>query len=120
MQIGLSKKWSTTHPTHASVSVGCDKMEWVNMDVPKCAAVNNQTAIFANRFNYVFNLKGGSYVCDTACSSSLVAMHLGKVNLLERRWDPLEFHLGMGCGLALTVGSFIGSCAGHMLSPGGR
>ena len=39
------------------------------------------------------------------------ASHLGKVNLLEQRWDPLEWHLGLGTGLTLTVGSFIGGCA---------
>lgn len=56
-------------------------------------------------------MTGGSYACDTACSSSLVASHLGKVNLLEQRWDPLEWHLGLGTGLTLTIGSFIGGCA---------
>ena len=39
------------------------------------------------------------------------ASHLGKVNLLEQRWDPLEWHLGLGTGLTLTIGSFIGGCA---------
>jgi len=119
--IGITKKWCNTNPIHASVSVGCDKQEWLHMpNVARSVATNNQLAIGANRFNYVFNLKGGSYVCDTACSSTLVAVHLGRVNLLERRWDPLEWHLGMGTGLTLTVGSFVGSCASHMLSPGGR
>jgi len=120
-KIGITKKYCNTNPLHASVSVGCDKQEWVQMpNVPRSVATNNQLAICANRFNYVFNLKGGSYVCDTACSSSLVAAHLGKVNLLERRWDPLEWHLGLGSGVTLTVGSFVFSCASHMLSPGGR
>mmetsp|Transcript_3826 Transcript_3826/g.9879 ORF Transcript_3826/g.9879 Transcript_3826/m.9879 type:complete len:961 (-) Transcript_3826:56-2938(-) len=120
-QVGITKKWCNQHPTHASVSVGCDKQEWLNMpDVPRSVATNNQLAVTANRFNYVFNLKGGSYVMDTACSSSLCAGHLGKVNLLERRWDPLEYHLGLGTGLTLTVMSFIGSCASHMISPSGR
>jgi hypothetical protein len=36
---------------------------------------------------------------------------VGKVTLLEQRWDPLEWHLGLGTGLTLTVGSFIGGCA---------
>nr|AQS99318.1 type I polyketide synthase [Gambierdiscus polynesiensis] len=120
-KIGITKKYCNTNPIHASVSVGCDKQEWLHMPgVPQSVATNNQLAICANRFNYVFNLKGGSYVCDTACSSSLVAAHLGKTNLLERRWDPLEWHLGLGAGLTLTVGSFVHSCAAHMLSPGGR
>jgi len=120
LQIGLTKKIANSKSTHASVSVGLDKQEWNQMPVPSSVATNNQLAIVANRFNYSFNLKGGSYACDTACSSSLVASHLGKVNLLEQRWDPLEWHLGLGTGLTLTVGSFIGGCAAHMLSPGGR
>eukprot|EP00913_Durusdinium_trenchii_P009283 g8722.t1 len=137
LQIGLTKKLANSKSTHASVSVGLDKQEtpasvsaqkWSalglrvlgRMPVATSVATNNQLAIVANRFNYVFNLKGGSYACDTACSSSLVATHLGKVNLLEQRWDPLEWHLGMGTGLTLTVGSFIHGCAAHMLSPGGR
>eukprot|EP00440_Ansanella_granifera_P052346 gb/GFBE01056757.1/.p1 GENE.gb/GFBE01056757.1/~~gb/GFBE01056757.1/.p1 ORF type:complete len:958 (+),score=244.50 gb/GFBE01056757.1/:1-2874(+) len=120
LQIGLTKKIANTQATHASVSVGLDKQEWLQMPVNTSVATNNQQAIVANRFNYVFNLKGGSYACDTACSSSLVAAHLGKVNLLEQRWDPLEWHIGFGTGLTLTVGSFIHGCAAHMLSPGGR
>lgn len=120
LQIGLTKKVANTQSTHASVSVGLDKQEWPSMPVPTSVATNNQLAIVANRFNYVFNLKGGSFACDTACSSSLVAGHLGKVNLLEQRWDPLEWHIGLGVGLTLTVGSFIQGCAAHMLSPGGR
>ncbi|CAK9105059.1 Highly reducing polyketide synthase srdA (HRPKS sdrA) (Polyketide synthase gene cluster 6 protein pks-6) (Sordarial biosynthesis cluster protein srdA) [Durusdinium trenchii] len=143
---GVVAGLANSKSTHASVSVGLDKQEtpasvsaqkwgalglrvlgreWTQMPVATSVATNNQLAIVANRFNYVFNLKGepwegGSYACDTACSSSLVATHLGKVNLLEQRWDPLEWHLGMGTGLTLTVGSFIHGCAAHMLSPGGR
>lgn len=119
-QLGMTKKFTNTNATHASVSVGCDKQEWLMMPVNRSVATNNQLAISANRFNYVFNLKGGSYVCDTACSSSLVALHLGKVNLCEKRWDPLEWHMGMGVSMTLTVGSFIHGCAAHMLSNHGR
>jgi len=120
-QRGITKKYCNTNPIHAGVGVGCDKEEWCNMpDVPRSVATNNQLAITANRFNYVFNLKGASYVCDTACSSSLIAAHLGKANLKERRWDPLEFHLCLGTNLTLTCGIQIGTCASHMLSPGGR
>jgi polyketide synthase-associated protein len=121
LQMGITKKYCNTNPIHASVSVGCDKQEWLNLaEAPRNVATNNQLAILANRFNYVFNLKGGSYACDTACSSSLVAGHLGKMNLLERRWDPLEWHLGFGTGITMTVFSFTGGSASHMLSPGGR
>lgn len=48
-----------------------------------------------------------SHFCVTCAEAS----HLGKVNLLEQRWDPLEWHLGMGTGLTLTIMSFIGGCA---------
>lgn len=123
-QLGITKKDCNLKPIHASVSVGLDKQEWMMMtatgEAPASIGTNNQLAITANRFNYVFNLKGGSFVCDTACSSSLVAAHLGKVNLLERRWDPLEWHLGCGTALTLTVHSFVHSCAARMLSQGGR
>lgn len=92
----------------------------LGMGFPNSVGTNNQLAIIANRFNYVFNLKGASYVMDTACSSSLIATHLGKRALTELRWDPLEFHIGAGTGLTLTCFSFVGSCASHMLSASGR
>jgi len=118
---GITKKVTNAGAIHASVSVGCDKNEWLQMPgVPTSVATNNQLAICANRVNYIYNLKGGSYVCDTACSSSLIAAHLGKLALLEQRWDPLEFHLALGTNLSMTVFSFIGGSAAHMLSPGGR
>ena len=34
--------------------------EWNQMPVAQSVATNNQLAIVANRFNYVFNLKGTS------------------------------------------------------------
>mmetsp|Transcript_157147 Transcript_157147/g.286121 ORF Transcript_157147/g.286121 Transcript_157147/m.286121 type:complete len:932 (+) Transcript_157147:83-2878(+) len=120
-KMGITKKYTNGNPIHASISVGNDKQEWNQMpDVPSSVATNNQLAIAANRVNYIFNLKGGSYVCDTACSSSLVAAHLGKLALLEGRWDPLDFHMAFGTGLTLTIFSFLGSCASHMLSNHGR
>mmetsp|Transcript_119375 Transcript_119375/g.266633 ORF Transcript_119375/g.266633 Transcript_119375/m.266633 type:complete len:952 (-) Transcript_119375:69-2924(-) len=120
-KIGITKKYCNTNAIHASVSVGCDKQEWLNLpEAPRSVATNNQLAIMANRFNYVFNLKGGSYVTDTACSSSLVALHLGKLNLIEDRWDALSWHLGMGTALRLSIFPFVGSCASHMLSTYGR
>jgi polyketide synthase-associated protein len=119
--IGHTKKFANTNPLHASVSVGCDKQEWLNLpDVSRSVATNNQLAISANRFSYSFNLKGGSFVIDTACSSSLIAAHLGKMNLLERRWDPLEWHLGVGVEMNLTIGPFCGRSSAHMTSPSGR
>jgi len=121
-QIGIDKKYCNKTSTHASCSVGNDKQEWnfESMVRPGSVAVNNQLAITSNRVSYTFNLKGGNYVCDTACSSSLVATHLGKRNLLDKRWDPIEFHIGMGTGLTLSVGSFIHGSAAGMLSPSGR
>lgn len=35
-----------------------------------------------NRFSYVINLKGPSFIVNTACSASLVALHNAKTHLL--------------------------------------
>lgn len=35
-------------------------------------------AIIANRFSFVFNLKGPNFVCDTACSASLTSTHCAR------------------------------------------
>jgi len=119
-QVGIDKKYANKQPTHATVSCGNDKQEWTSMPRPMNVATNNQLAILSNRVSYTFNLRGGNYVADTACSSSLVATHLGKRNLLDRRFDPVAFHLGMGSGLTLGVFSFIHGSAAGMLSPSGR
>ena len=44
-----------------------------------------------NRFSYVVNLKGPSFIVNTACSASLVALHSAKTHLLmtqdsRNRW----------------------------------
>mmetsp|Transcript_19000 Transcript_19000/g.44339 ORF Transcript_19000/g.44339 Transcript_19000/m.44339 type:complete len:954 (+) Transcript_19000:72-2933(+) len=119
-QVGIDKKSANKQATHATVSCGNDKKEWESIPRPANVAVNNQLAILSNRVSYTFNLKGGNFVTDTACSSSLVATHLGKRNLLDKRFDPVAFHLGMGSGLTLSVFSFIHSCAAQMLSSSGR
>lgn len=41
-----------------TVRVQCSPQEWTQMPVATSVATNNQLAIVANRFNYVFNLKG--------------------------------------------------------------
>merc|ERR1719281_1562156 len=98
--IGLTKQICNRQPSHASFSVGNDKLDW-NI-IPKDAdfqghvGAANVLAIIANRFSFVFNMKGPNFVCDTACSASLVATHLAKFLLLERTWDPLDFHIAVG------------------------
>jgi polyketide synthase-associated protein len=43
-QRGYTKKYCNTHAIHASISVGCDKEEWLNMpDVPRSVATNNSS-----------------------------------------------------------------------------
>ena len=32
-----------------------------------------------------------------------IYIYIGKVNLLERRWDPLEYHIGLGTGMTLSA-----------------
>lgn len=41
------------------------------------------TGILASRINYLYNLRGPSYVVDTACSSGLVAIHQACVALMN-------------------------------------
>jgi hypothetical protein len=80
----------------------------------------NAYAIIANRFSFVYNMKGPNFVCDTACSASLVATHLAKFLLLERVYDPLEFHLAVGTHWCGSPGPFIGCSQAQMTSPDGR
>merc|ERR1711972_1186258 len=109
---------------HAGFSVGNDKLDW--NEVPKCsewsnhAGAANVLAIIANRFSFVFNMKGPNFVCDTACSASLVSTHLAKMLLRTREYDALEFHLSMGAHLVLSAGPFIGCSQSHMSTIKGR
>lgn len=123
--IGLTKKVSNRKSTHSGCAVGNDKLDWGS--VPKTMAVgaaiggtSTVLAIIANRFNFVFNLKGPSFVCDTACSASLTSTHCAKMMMLERVFDPLEWFLTMGAHLCLSGGPFIGCSQSHMSSPKGR
>ena len=49
---------------HVGVSVGVDKADFPTLGV--MTGGNNALAIIANRFSFVFNLKGPNYICDTA------------------------------------------------------
>mmetsp|Transcript_51107 Transcript_51107/g.158202 ORF Transcript_51107/g.158202 Transcript_51107/m.158202 type:complete len:517 (+) Transcript_51107:3-1553(+) len=118
---GLTKKISNRTSHHAGCSVGLDKAEFPNLNVdPGTSTGNNALAIASNRFSFVFNLKGPNFICDTACSASLTATHLAKLALLERVWDPLEFHVALGTHACLSVGPWIGTSISHMVSPEGR
>jgi len=120
-QQGISKKVSNRQAHHAGCSVGLDKADFPTMGVDTGpSAGNNALAIIANRFSFTFNLKGANYVCDTACSASLTATHLAKLMLLERTWDPLDFHIAIGTHLCLSPGPWIGCSMSHMVSPEGR
>eukprot|EP00747_Dinoflagellata_sp_TGD_P153563 gnl/TRDRNA2_/TRDRNA2_177407_c0_seq1.p1 gnl/TRDRNA2_/TRDRNA2_177407_c0~~gnl/TRDRNA2_/TRDRNA2_177407_c0_seq1.p1 ORF type:complete len:948 (+),score=187.45 gnl/TRDRNA2_/TRDRNA2_177407_c0_seq1:82-2925(+) len=121
-QIGLTKKVANKQSTHAGFSVGNDKLDW--NQVPKCEEVGaggqNVLAIIANRFSFVFNMKGPNFVADTACSASLSSTHLAKLALMEREYDPLEWHCSMGAHLVLSPLPFVGCSQSHMSSPKGR
>jgi len=120
-QQGITKKVSNRRSHHAGCSVGLDKADFPTLNVDTgSAAGNNALAIIANRFSFTFNMKGPNYICDTACSASLTATHLAKLMLLERVWDPLEFHIAIGTHLCLSPGPWIGCSMSHMVSPQGR
>merc|ERR550532_175967 len=123
--IGLTKKLANRKATHAGFNVGNDKLDWANLpkDIGPTAALGGTStnlAILANRFNFVFNMKGPSFVCDTACSASLTSLHCGRKCMLDREYDKLEFFLCMGAHLCLASGPFIGCSQSHMSTPKGR
>jgi hypothetical protein len=116
---GINKKEANKGSHHSSVSVGVDKMDYPGIpDYPQGGC--NVTAIIANRFSFIYNLKGPSFVADTACSASLVATHLAKYLLLDRTYDPLDFHLAMGTHWIGSPAPFIGCSQSQMTSPEGR
>jgi len=119
---GITKKDSNRKAIHAGFSVGNDKLDWMMMDHGKEAMTGTATvlAIIANRFSFVFNMKGPNFVCDTACSASLVSSHLAKLCMYERTWDPLEFHISMGAHLCLNGTLFLGGGGAHMHTVLGR
>mmetsp|Transcript_67468 Transcript_67468/g.156609 ORF Transcript_67468/g.156609 Transcript_67468/m.156609 type:complete len:957 (+) Transcript_67468:179-3049(+) len=123
--IGITKKMTNRKAIHAGFAVGNDKLDWTS--VPKTvnlagaqAGTGTALAIIANRFNFVFNMKGPSFVCDTACSASLASTHAVRLMMLQPQYDPLEFFLTMGAHLVLAAGPFIGCSQSHMSSPKGR
>eukprot|EP00438_Fugacium_kawagutii_P020025 Skav233862 [mRNA] locus=scaffold1483:15660:23224:+ [translate_table: standard] len=77
--VGLTKKECNRKSTHAGFCVGNDKLDW--MTCPKettPSGTSTVLAIIANRFSFVFNLKGPNFVCDTACSASLTSTHCAR------------------------------------------
>jgi hypothetical protein len=60
-QLGITKKFADRNPHHAGCAVGLDKDDWDKVektgDVANSATPNVQ-AIIANRFGFVYNLKG--------------------------------------------------------------
>ncbi|CAE8591944.1 unnamed protein product, partial [Polarella glacialis] len=124
-QIGLTKKDTNRKSTHAGFCVGNDKLDWQSCDkevAPGGAMGGTSTvlAIIANRFSFVFNLKGPNFVCDTACSASLTSTHCARFMIAARQFDPLDFFLTMGAHLCLSGYPFIGCSQAHMSSPKGR
>eukprot|EP00931_Biecheleriopsis_adriatica_P086449 TRINITY_DN61125_c0_g1_i1.p1 TRINITY_DN61125_c0_g1~~TRINITY_DN61125_c0_g1_i1.p1 ORF type:complete len:1003 (-),score=182.35 TRINITY_DN61125_c0_g1_i1:44-2947(-) len=123
-QVGLTKKEANRKSTHAGFCVGNDKLDWMTCDKPEVSSSMGGTstvlAIIANRFSFVFNLKGPNFVCDTACSASLTSTHCARFMISNQKYDPLEFFVSMGAHLCLSPGPFIGCSQAHMSSPKGR
>eukprot|EP00439_Symbiodinium_sp_Y106_P047823 s4308_g6.t1 len=119
--VGLTKKECNRKSTHAGFCVGNDKLDWMTCDkevVP--SGTSTVLAIIANRFSFVFNLKGPNFVCDTACSASLTSTHCARFMISNQKFDPLDFFISMGAHLCLSPGPFIGCSQSHMSSPKGR
>ena len=77
----------------------------------------NSNAILANRFNFLFNLRGPSMTMDTACSSSLCALHYACSSI--HAGDCSAAFVG-GSNLCLTPDAQIISCTLGSVSATGR
>lgn len=117
-EAGFQRKTVQKEGAHLGVFVGISSSDW--RDVCQAPSANGVPETFiANRFSYVINLKGPSFISNTACSASLVAMHSAKVHLLFPT-DPLHGAVVAGVSLNTSPGTWIGNCAGNMLSFLGR
>ncbi|CAL1146786.1 unnamed protein product, partial [Cladocopium goreaui] len=115
---GYKREQVRIDSAHLGVFVGISGSDW--RDVCRTPSANGVPETFiANRFSYVVNLKGPSFIVNTACSASLVALHSAKTHLLMQE-DPLDGCLVAGISLNVSPGTWIANCAGAMLSFRGR
>lgn len=122
-KLGITKKYADRNPHHAGCVVGMDKDDFIQTPVDfavSAAGGQNVQAIIANRFSYIFNMKGASFVADTACSSSLSGTHLASVMLANRKTDKLDFFICTGLHQCLVPGPWVGMSFNHMNSTIGR
>eukprot|EP00930_Biecheleria_cincta_P069848 TRINITY_DN57531_c0_g1_i1.p1 TRINITY_DN57531_c0_g1~~TRINITY_DN57531_c0_g1_i1.p1 ORF type:complete len:977 (-),score=183.99 TRINITY_DN57531_c0_g1_i1:181-3111(-) len=116
--VGYNRTTLRTDSAHLGVFVGISGSDW--RDVCQAASANGIPETFiANRFSYAINLKGPSFIVNTACSASLVALHSAKTHM-RMEHDALDGCLVAGISLNTSPGTWIGNCAGGMLSFGGR
>lgn len=108
--------------SHIGVYVGISSSDWRDVlrdcEIPGLGQGTPETFI-ANRFSFIFNLKGPSTIANTACSASLVSAHAAKLHVLSPH-DPLDACVCAGISLNTGLGTWIGNCAGGMLSFQGR
>merc|ERR1719387_2133501 len=105
--------------------VGCDKEEWsysghLTLDAGPFFITSQQPAILANRFSYLMNLKGPSFMVDTACSSSLVGTHFSKLQLRNQDSDPVPAMIINGVNVFISPKPFQFLSGANMMSRKGR
>ena len=66
---------------HVGVSVGVDKADFPTLGI--MSGAQNALAIIANRFSFVFNLKGPNYICDTVLPLNVQ----GEGGATGREWE---------------------------------
>jgi len=116
---GMSKAYTNRTSHHAGCCVGLDKDDYPSLGRDTGSSIN-ALAIIANRFSFVFNMKGPNFITDTACSASLTAVHCAKLMMYDRQWDPLDYFVTVGTHLCLAPGPWIGCSMSGMVSPQGR
>jgi len=117
-EAGYDRKKVQKDSAHLGIFVGISSSDWNFVNVVPSQSGVPETFI-ANRFSYIVNLKGPSFISNTACSASLVAMHTAKVHLMFPT-DPLDGAIVAGVSMNTGPGTWVANCAGNMLSFLGR
>lgn len=94
----VCRKWSNTHPTHASVSVGTDKQEWVNMPgVPRTPSSRLATHVCASCVRLCLCLYLSVYVGECVCVSvCCLYLSICMSVYVSSRWRMSSLGLSLG------------------------
>lgn len=100
------------------VFVGVMTYDWYEKCIAEgTATMSDQPHMVGSRISYALSLRGPSTTIDTACSSSLVAASATS-KVVSR--SEVDYGLTLGVCHMAAGKTFVGRCAGHLLSRTGR